>query len=332
MGEKRFEIYAPVIIPTLCRFEHFKRCIDSLSRCTGAEYTDVYVGIDYPLKDEHWNGYLKICDYIKKVSGFRNLIVLKREKNYGVSGNTKDLKEIVRRKSDRYIYSEDDNEFAPNFLEYMNEGLTRFKNEKKVIYICGARSDFGADFSLFVHDYEKNVFPAKDYNASGVGIWFDKSKPAIYTKTSVLDSWKLTYKAFQVGHSSAINRMLHQLNKDTQLPDVCRRLDFVFNDKYCIFPIVTKVRNWGYDGTGINSDNNPDLIRVQELDTMDSFKMDEIEIKEYQGIDEYVKKLYSESAKMRMIVMIKYLYYKLTKKNFENTSIYKQFIKPTTTA
>ena len=49
--------FAPVIIPTLCRFEHFNRCIESLSKCTWAEYTEVYIGLDYPAKESHWGGY-----------------------------------------------------------------------------------------------------------------------------------------------------------------------------------------------------------------------------------------------------------------------------------
>ena len=40
--------YAPVIIPTLSRFEHFKRCWESLENCTGADKTEVFVALDYP--------------------------------------------------------------------------------------------------------------------------------------------------------------------------------------------------------------------------------------------------------------------------------------------
>ena len=58
------ENLAPVTIPTLCRYEHFKRCIESLSRCTLADKTEVYVALDYPAKESHWDGYNKIKDYL----------------------------------------------------------------------------------------------------------------------------------------------------------------------------------------------------------------------------------------------------------------------------
>ena len=44
--------FAPVLIPTLNRYEHFKRCLESLERCTWAEKTDVYVALDFPPSDK----------------------------------------------------------------------------------------------------------------------------------------------------------------------------------------------------------------------------------------------------------------------------------------
>ena len=42
----------PIIIPTLCRYEHFARCIESLKENKYAQYTDIYIGIDYPITEE----------------------------------------------------------------------------------------------------------------------------------------------------------------------------------------------------------------------------------------------------------------------------------------
>ena len=56
--------YAPIIIPTLCRFEHFQRLIESLKCNSWAKYTDVYVGIDYPPIQRYRQGWQRICDYV----------------------------------------------------------------------------------------------------------------------------------------------------------------------------------------------------------------------------------------------------------------------------
>ena len=323
MSEKRFEVYAPVIIPTLCRYEHFKRCVESLSKCTGAEYTELYIGLDYPLKKEHESGYQKICDYLPAIHGFKNVIVYKREHNYGAIQNIMCLKNSLQEKYDRFIMSEDDNEFSPNFLEYMNEGLTRYKDDPNIIRICGSKMTWGIDFKGIMQGYNKNVFPAKDFNASGYGAWFGKYYTIPYTKLSVLKSWNFTYKAFQKGYCTAIQRMLAQLDKESQLPDMCLRLYCAFHEKFCLFPSVSKVKNWGYDGSGINSDNNIHLIEIQELDVDNSFTMDKIEVTDYPEVNAYVKKMYNRNKKTRLVIMLVYLYYRLTNRSYKNTIIYK---------
>lgn len=55
---------APVIIPTLCRYDHFKRLMESLNKCTWADKTDVYIGLDYPAKEEHRDGWMKIKRFL----------------------------------------------------------------------------------------------------------------------------------------------------------------------------------------------------------------------------------------------------------------------------
>lgn len=310
---KRFENYAPVIIPTLCRYEHFRRCIDSLSRCTGAEYTDVYIGLDYPAKEEHWEGYRKICVYVKSVSGFHNLFVILREQNFGICRNIDDLKERVKRVSDRYIFSEDDNEFAPNFLEYMNEGLTRFKDNPNVLRICGCLMPWNANFNEAMGSWRNNAFPAMDYNAFGVGLWFDKSPVIPYAKDSVLNSWNLTLKALRSGCWGAINILYNLLDKESQIPDVCLRLYCTFNNKYCIFPVISKSKNWGHDGSGINSIDQPCLMEKQVLDISKEFYFDDFEIKDFPEVKDFVKQMYGVNTfGKKMVLIFSYTFYRIT--------------------
>ena len=54
--------YAPILIPTLCRADKFRKCIESLKKNKWAKYTAVYIALDYPLNDTHWCGYNEICE------------------------------------------------------------------------------------------------------------------------------------------------------------------------------------------------------------------------------------------------------------------------------
>lgn len=313
-------VYAPVIMLTMNRFEHFKRCIDSLSRCTGAEYTEVYLGIDYPSKPEYQDGHEKICEYIDHIHGFKKLHIFKREHNYGASFNCQDLREKVKEKFDRYIFSEDDNEFSLNFLEYMNEGLKRYKDNNNIIAICGYLLTWNSDYNDCMRTFNKNIFPAKNYNAVGVGRWFAKELSVegnLYTKTRVLNSSFLTLRTIMAGYSLTIARYINQIEKASEFPDVGRRLYCAFHNKYCIFPTISKVRNWGFDGSGLNSDYHPEMIESVELDTADHFEFDDIEIKDYKEVKTFLRQMYNRHPDSGITwpgVLKQYIFYKITGK------------------
>ena len=82
-------IYAPILIPTLNRYEHLRKCLESLSRCTWAEQTDVYVSLDYPPSDQ-WDryapGWEKNREFLRSCGnlGFKNLFVIEQTENLGI--------------------------------------------------------------------------------------------------------------------------------------------------------------------------------------------------------------------------------------------------------
>lgn len=60
-------IYAPVLIPTVSRYEHLRNCLESLAKCTWADKTDVFVAVDYPGREKDWPVYRKIKEYLSSL-------------------------------------------------------------------------------------------------------------------------------------------------------------------------------------------------------------------------------------------------------------------------
>ena len=160
--------YAPVSIPTLNRYKHFRDCLESLEKCNGAEYTEVYVGVDYPPSPKYIEGWEKINEYLdRKIenNNFLKLVVFKREKNCGVcnpNSNSALLHKYLSERYDRFISSEDDNVFAKTFLDYMNQGLEKYKNDPKCTAICGYNY-----YGVHSDKYDKNVYLSHEYSALG---------------------------------------------------------------------------------------------------------------------------------------------------------------------
>lgn len=261
------KFFAPVIIPTLCRYDHFKQCIESLSKCTLANKTEIYVGLDYPVKEEHWDGYKKIKSYLDSVGnmGFKKLTVIEREHNYGFgpTGNFQMLVNFILSKYDRFIATEDDNVFSPNFLEFINKGLEKFKDNKNVLAICG-----------YCHPYkikcdDNNFFMQNvDFSAWGYGIWKDRYETLrnkvnhkyFYKKVCNPYNWYLLYK-------QGLNRLRDfflYLTRRKFIPhtDDVLSIYMAIEKMNVVMPTITKVRNEGWDGTGQNCNTkNTKLIQ-----------------------------------------------------------------------
>lgn len=249
--------YAPVYIPTLNRYEHFKRCLESLERCTDADKTDVYVGLDYPPSEKYVAGWKKIDEYLKekeKKHGFKNLYVRRRDHNCGVgtaNSNNSLLREEIRKVSDRYILTEDDNEFSPCFLTYCNWGLEYCKNDERILAVCSYNllETPRLNNNIYIYNYA--------YCAWGVAFLFERrdrmQELYDYDKLiSIVKSYPLsTVFKDKVMLASSV---LYMIKKKKILGDTILQL-IPDDKKWCLFPKVSMVRNWGHDGSGLHGKN-----------------------------------------------------------------------------
>lgn len=273
--------YAPVLIPTLNRYEHFKRCLESLEHCTGADKTDVYVGLDFPPAEKYADGWKKIDEYLSekvKNHGFRNLFVRKRETNCGVgkpNSNATLLRKEIESSVEYYISSEDDNEFSPNFLEYMNKCLLRFKDDDRIIKVCGYNFEME-----FPEMYRNNFYLSKTGCAWGTGSWVKKMP--FMSKYYNLDYLRnivrndITYGLLLNRNSECINYIIWMLKSRRLHGDAIWEIYCVLEDKYIILPTKSKSRNHGNDGTGTHSlkmdTEQNEFYSKQEMDGENTFE------------------------------------------------------------
>ena len=275
-------IYAPVIIPTLNRFEHFKRCIESLEKCHNADNTEVFVSVDFPPTEKYLEGHKKICDYLEgKAFRFKQIHIIKQKENLGVingGGKEKDnltfLVDLVSQQYDRWILSEDDNVFALGFLDFMCEALEKFKDDPTVFAVCGYRFYYNLKFR------ENNFFRQHtDFNAWGCGFWRNKYEEVVkidvsylrrivYNPLKVLRYWKVSNK--QVVHLAGFSRKANFKKADNF--DTLYMIDHGMTQ---IMPAKSLVRNIGWDESGIHcigfSEDVNKKYLTQEIDDAHSF-------------------------------------------------------------
>lgn len=254
-------IYAPVIIPTLCRAEKLKNCIASLKRNPYAKYTEIYISLDYPPSENYRQGYEQIKKYLENgIEGFARVEILEQKSNQGWHGNYNLLREKAYERHDCYIYSEDDNIFAPNFLEYMDRCLTEFEQDEDILAVTGY--SYPIDWKAGKH----NVVKVDSYFAAwGYGIWrqkeermlkainldnFDRQMRNSYSMRKLYRAGRNQYCNFVKGMIEYTDMLIE--NGQVLTLDLSYALYQVFYDKCMIFPTISKVRNTGYGEGGVH--------------------------------------------------------------------------------
>lgn len=260
--------YAPIMIPTLCRSEHFIRCIESLKKNSWAKYTDVYIALDYPSKESHRDGYKKICKYLEgEFKEFRQFNVIKRPYNYGSVKNSRDLRNKLLMKYDRFIRTDDDCEFSENFLEFMDKCLEKYEDDESVLGVTGYSYPIKWDISPECNAFKNMiVFPVW-----GTGFWkrsFKELEDNLmngfineFVQKNGLHRKQMTdaryleclCEAYGYDKGSLLNNV----------SDVACGCYLQLKNKYIISPKKSMVRNYGFDGSGVycqNTKNNSEDI------------------------------------------------------------------------
>ena len=304
--------YAPIIIPTLNRYEHLKRCVESLANNTDADKTELVIGLDYPPAEKYIEGYNKIKEYLPSITGFAKVTILDTPNNIGAVNNVMRLQDYVRSEGyDAFICTEDDNEFSPNYLQYTNWGLRTFKDDKSISYVCGFKR---VDVSWL----KNNVYKYPRENGWGVATWFDRlDKERSYYDLNKLRTIvdRMTIKVLLTDEVKVASSVLEMIKTGYILGDTIPSL-FPKEERYCLFPKVSMVRNYGHDGSGLHGGTNKTLTYYTSLpiETNKTFEPLMVEDLYQPRLKKVYEKLYKTSWKKRLKSISQFLIYKLTGK------------------
>ncbi len=301
-------IYYPVVVPTLNRYEHLRRLVDSLAKNTHADKTELIIGLDYPPSDKYVEGYDKIKNWIPSISGFKKITVLTTEKNIGAAKNAQRLLNYAREQGyDGYIFSEDDNEFSPCFLDYINKAMQEYKNISNVMTICG--------YAHIEYEGHESVYLAQEMSAWGYATWFKKRDllnlfKSMDSLNHVLNDFHASMKLFRKKPVS-LNSLITLVSKKVFFGDYCYTIYCLLNDSYSLFPSLSLVRNWGCDGTGLHCKPEEKNKNNHKISSELLFNLDEIPIEERKEIRQILRKLKTKHWYGNLAILLRYFVWRI---------------------
>ncbi len=127
----------PIALFTYARPEHTRRTIESLLRNLPAPDHDLIVFSDAARTPDKQAAVDEVRAYLNSINGFRSVTIHHRPYNLGLANSIISGVTQVLAKYERIIVMEDDMVTSPHFLAYMNEALTRFADDERVISIHG---------------------------------------------------------------------------------------------------------------------------------------------------------------------------------------------------
>jgi glycosyltransferase involved in cell wall biosynthesis len=128
---------APVALFAYNRPVHLRRTVEALLSNPEAQVSELFIFSDGAKDSVNAPAVAEVRRYINQVSGFATVRHIQRETNFGLSRSIVDGVSRICSEYGRVIVVEDDLVTSSHFLRYMNEGLTLYEQEERVISIHG---------------------------------------------------------------------------------------------------------------------------------------------------------------------------------------------------
>ena len=205
--------YAPIVVFCFKRATSLKKLVEALLANPESKYSEIYFYSDAPRTNEDIDQVQAVRDYIKDVKGFKRVVIVERDSNYGLARSfISGISEILT-DNENGIFLEDDNFVSSAFLNFMNSSLDKFKNEPRVGCISG--------FSYPL------LFPVKkSYFLDGAETWS-------------MATWKHVWEKFQDN-----TEILLELFEDRKMQDKLNKYGFNFY-QMLVQQKIGEIDSWG---------------------------------------------------------------------------------------
>lgn len=269
---------APVALFVYNRLRHTQQTVEALTKNNLAQETLLFIFSDGPKKDTI-NQVQEVRNYLKTISGFKQVYITEHTNNLGLAKNVINGVSKIISKYGKIIVLEDDLVTSPFFLNFMNQALDIYKNEKKVWNINGY------------------MFPLKGVKTSDTFFW---RAPSPWGWATWDDRWKFFEKKPKKLIEEFSKNDIYQFNIEDCEVDywkqvVCNDLDIIstwsifwyatiFRNKgLCLSPTISYVTNIGFDASGVHCGNKDNFYNSSTINLKSSVNIESkiIENKKY---------------------------------------------------
>lgn len=250
---------APIVMFVYCRFAETKRTVESLQANHLSGESDIYIFSDGAKSKKDEAKVEEVRTYLKGITGFKKVVINESNSNLGLANSVIGGVSNMFKQFDKLIVMEDDLVSSQNFLDFMNQALTFYENNSKVISLSGYTNDLKE-----LNKMDTDFYYSERISSWGWGTW--KSKwDNIDWEVSDYDQYNTDNKLKRKFHkvSNDLPTMLkRQMNGEIDSWAVRWCFHQFMHNLYTVYPTKTKILNIGdgedathsYKMSGVNAE------------------------------------------------------------------------------
>lgn len=242
-------MYAPIVVFAFNRLDSLHSTIESLLTNTEAKDSHLFVFVDGPRKEKEseQEKVEQVQEYVKSICGFKTTTYSFHEVNKGLGPSIIEGVSKVFSEYGKVIVLEDDLIVSSNFLSFMNQGLDKYWNESQVFSICGYSNKVNVPTG-----YQADTYFCPRSSSWGWATWKDRWD-SVDWKLKPWESYKKYSRKFNQWGGSDCWDMLEGWHNGKNKSWAIRFCFAQFlQNKFSLFPVISKVNNNGFDGQGTN--------------------------------------------------------------------------------
>ncbi|PCJ15891.1 MAG: sugar transferase [Candidatus Cloacimonadota bacterium] len=298
---------APIVLFVYDRLDKTKKTINALQKNKLAKYSDLYIYSDAAKSKKIQNCVDEVRQYIECINGFGKVIIIYREKNWGLANSIIDGVTSIINKYGKVIVLEDDLVTSPYFLKYMNDALLFYKNKKKVWHISGW------NYLINTSSLE-DIFLWRLMNCWGWATWQDRWQSFEKNTDKIMDQFSETeINRFNLdGTADFWAQVIANKKKKINTWAIFWYATIFKNDGLCLNPTQTFVENIGQDGSGVHCKGGNSYCG--ELSTCKNIEFNEV-FSENKIALSRIQKLYINQKKSILVRIINKVFRMFIKRN-----------------
>ena len=242
---------APVLFFAFKRPAETQAAIQALQAKNLAPETDLYIFVDAPRRADEVQKVEQVHEILNGVSGFRTINRDYAKDNIGCADSIIRGVSLVLEKYPSAIIVEDDLVTSPNFLDFMNQCLVKYVDNRRIYSVAGYTLPFERPVN-----YATDAYSIQRHSPWGWATWRDRWESIDWDMKDypAFAEDQQQQRAFKQGGSDLVGMLRDQMEGRSDAWDIRFCYNRFKGNGLSVYPTQSKVQNIGFGEDATHTD------------------------------------------------------------------------------